>query len=83
MGTRYITSNSEIQGGAPVITGTRIPAARMIELVKQGYDEKNIKREFGNSVTMAKLRGALSELTTIGLEHYAEVEQNESRSAHA
>ena len=83
MATQYITSSREIQGGAPVIAGTRIPAARVAELVKQGYDEKGLKRELGNSLSMAKLRGALYELAVLGIEHYSEVETRESRPAHA
>lgn len=63
----YISKNNNVLGGEPVITGTRVPAQRLAYLVKQGYTEKNLKKEFpGLSVT--KIRGALFELTQAGLQ---------------
>lgn len=70
----YISMNSEILGGAPVITGTRIPAERVSQLLKQGYTETNLKKEF-QSVSVKKLRGAMYELTSLGLEKLDELER--------
>ncbi len=76
----YISCNANVLGGQPVITGTRIPAQRVSELVKQGYNERNLKKEFGN-ISLTTLRGVLYELTALGLEHLTE--PHESRKAHA
>lgn len=83
MRTQYITSSKDIQGGAPVITGTRIPATRVAELVKQGYDEKGVKRELGDTLSLTKVRGALYELAVLGIERYSEQDNHEPRPAHA
>lgn len=68
MTLQYISKTKEILGGAPVIAGTRIPAERVSYLVKQGYTEKNLRKEFPG-LSVKKIRGALFELTTIGLQH--------------
>jgi len=65
---KYIVKNEKILGGAPTIAGTRIPAERLVNLVEQGYKEKNIKKEFPG-IRIATIRGALSELTLIGISH--------------
>jgi len=66
MKTKYISKNRKVLGGAPVIAGTRIPAERLNYLIKQGYTEKNLRKEFP-SVSYEKIRGALFELSSLGL----------------
>ena len=63
---KYIEKNEKILGGAPVITGTRIPVERLAHLIKQGYEEKNIKEEFPG-VEVKVIKGAMSELAIAGL----------------
>ncbi|SNQ49357.1 conserved hypothetical protein [Frankia canadensis] len=63
----YIRQNENILAGEPVITGTRIPVERLAYLVKSGYTEENLKREFGG-INVKKIRGALYELASLGLE---------------
>jgi len=41
-----IQTNSKIQGGQPVIKGTRIPVARIVALHIQGYTIKDLKKEY-------------------------------------
>jgi len=67
MKTYYISTNKEIAGGKPVITGTRIPAQRLQYLVEHGYTEDKIKKEFAG-IPIKKIRGAVSELMGLGLE---------------
>lgn len=69
MKTVFISQNQEIFNGAPVITGTRIPAVRLKALIDHGYNEKNIKEEFPQ-LSMKKIRGALTELIDSGIEHF-------------
>lgn len=63
---RYIVRNENILGGAPTIVGTRIPAEKLIPLIEEGYEEKNIKKEFPE-LSVEKIRGALSELISAGM----------------
>ncbi len=65
MKTHYITINKDIAGGNPVITGTRIPTERLQYLVKHGYTEDKIKKEFPG-LSIKKVRGALNELLELG-----------------
>lgn len=41
-----IQTNSRIQGGQPVIKGTRIPVARIVALHIQGYTINDLKKEY-------------------------------------
>ena len=41
-----ISSNPTILGGTPVVAGTRIPLARILYLLSQGYNIKDIQREY-------------------------------------
>lgn len=63
----YIEKNEKILGGNPVIAGTRIPAQRLLHLIQSGYTEENLKEEFPG-VPAKKIRGALSELISAGLQ---------------
>jgi len=40
-----IETNPKILGGQPVISGTRIPVARVVALYIQGYKLSDIKKE--------------------------------------
>lgn len=42
----YITSDPDILAGTPVIDGTRIPIARILSLLKQGYTLENISDDY-------------------------------------
>lgn len=67
----YIAQNQKILAGKPVITGTRIPAERLVYLVKHGYTEENLKKEFPG-LSVKKIRGALFELALSGLREITE-----------
>lgn len=43
---RYISIDPEILGGTPVVSGTRIPVARLSQLVKQGYSLESVQEEY-------------------------------------
>ena len=43
---KYITSTPGIMSGQPVIAGTRIPIARIIYLLKQGYPLEAIHDQY-------------------------------------
>lgn len=58
---RYITSKSDVMGGAPCIAGTRVPIDVILSLVKQGYTLKKIDKMYP-WVGMYKLEGAFDEL---------------------
>lgn len=77
---KYLSVSPNILGGAPVITGTRIPAARISALLLQGYNEAALVKEFG-TVSPRKLRGAMYELTLLGIQKLDEI-QHEPRPAH-
>jgi len=66
MSMKYVIRSTEIMGGAPVIAGTRIPAERLLVLVRHGYTEDHLRREFPK-LGVRKLRGALTELLESGL----------------
>ncbi len=57
----YITSNPKVMSGAPVIAGTRVPVARIIYLLKDGYTLDQISEQFPH-VELRKLRAAINEL---------------------
>lgn len=58
---KYITSNPKIMSGAPVIVGTRVPIARIIYLLKDGYTIEQISDQFPH-VGLKNLRSAINEL---------------------
>lgn len=67
----YIISNSTILGGTPVIVGTRVPVARIIFLLKEGYTIDAIHEEFPH-VSVQTIEGAVSELIDdLGTSDYA------------
>jgi uncharacterized protein (DUF433 family) len=44
--SKYITSDPNILSGMPVITGTRVPVARILSLLKEGYTLEEIHKQF-------------------------------------
>ena len=61
---KYITSKSDVMGGAPCIVGTRVPIDVILSLLKQGYTLKKIDKMYP-WVGMYKLEGALDELSNL------------------
>lgn len=64
MKQRYITSSPDIMTGKPVIAGTRIPIARILFLLKEGYTLEAIHEEYPH-VPFKKINGAVTELIEI------------------
>lgn len=58
---KYITSDPEIMTGKLVIVGTRVPIARILFLLKEGYTIETIKEEYPH-VSLNKINGAVNEL---------------------
>ena len=48
----------------PVIKGTRVPVARILSLLKEGYTLEDIHEQFDH-VSMTTLEGAVDEVATI------------------
>lgn len=57
---KFIISDPEILGGTPVIKGTRIPIARILFLLKDGYTLEAIHEDFSH-VDKKTLEGAIDE----------------------
>ena len=55
----YITQKSGVQGGRPIIIGTRIPVSSIVIYYKQGKDVDEIL-EFYPHLTAAQIHAALS-----------------------
>jgi len=56
----YIESNPHILGGTPVIKGTRVPIARILFLLKDGYTLEAIHEDYPH-VSMSTLSHAIDE----------------------
>ena len=61
---QYISSDPTILSGMPVIKGTRVPVARILSLLKEGYLLEEIHNQFDH-ISIAALQGALEETATI------------------
>lgn len=57
----YIVSDPEIMSGAPVVAGTRVPVARIVYLLSDGFTIEQINKQFPY-VGLKNLRGAVNEL---------------------
>ncbi len=55
----YITSNSEIGGGKPIITGTRTRISNIVAYYKLGLTPEELAREFPH-LTLSQIHDALS-----------------------
>jgi len=60
----YISSDPAILSGMPVITGTRVPIARILSLLKEGYTLAEIQEQFDH-ISIETLEGALDEVVSI------------------
>ncbi len=60
----YITSDPQILSGMPVIAGTRVPVARILSLLKEGYTLEEIHEQFDH-ISVETLEKALEEAATI------------------
>lgn len=58
---KYISSNPEIMTGKLVIAGTRVPIARILFLLKEGYTVEAIQEEYPH-VGLPKIKAAVNEL---------------------
>lgn len=61
---KYLTSNPEIMGGAPVIIGTRVPIEVILQLLKQGYPLEVIHDDYPQ-IPLATLSGAVDEAIVV------------------
>jgi uncharacterized protein (DUF433 family) len=61
---QYINVNPAILSGMPVIAGTRVPVARILSLLKEGYTIEEIQKQFDH-ISIKSLEGALEEVATM------------------
>jgi len=61
MKKQYIVSDPNILAGMPVIVGSRVPIARILFLLKEGYTIEAIHEEFPH-VLLETIEGAVNEL---------------------
>lgn len=66
---KYISINPQILGGTPVISGTRIPLERVLQLVKQGYSIQTLKDTYPH-VNPQKIQNVIAHLMRAGLDDY-------------
>lgn len=66
---KYISIDSDILGGTPVVRGTRIPIERLFFLVDQGYDLEKFKVEFPQ-VNSEVVQGLIAYLMRAGLDAF-------------
>lgn len=70
---KLISSDPQILGGMPVITGTRIPIARIVFLLKDGYSVENIADQYPH-VGLQKIADVIDELITeLGDKHASQI----------
>lgn len=62
--SKYINSDPNILSGMPVIMGTRVPVARILSLLKEGYTLAAIHKQFDH-ISLKTLEGALEEVATM------------------
>ena len=62
--SKYIISDPTILSGMPVIKGTRVPVARILSLLKEGYTLEEVHDQFDH-ISVATLEGAIEEVATI------------------
>ena len=62
--SKYIISDPDILSGMPVIKGTRVPIARILSLLKEGYTLEEIQEQFDH-ISLQTFERALEETATI------------------
>ena len=62
--TKYIVSTPGIMSGDPVIAGTRIPIARIVYLLSQGYTVRALHEDYP-WVKIEVLKGVIDEIVEI------------------
>jgi uncharacterized protein (DUF433 family) len=68
---KYISSDPDILGGAPVVIGTRVPLSRILFLLKDGYTLEAIAKEYPH-ISLQTLSGAIDEvIDTLNTSLYA------------
>jgi uncharacterized protein (DUF433 family) len=61
---KYIVSDPHILSGIPVVKGTRVPIARILSLLKEGYTIEEVQEQFDH-ISLQTLEGALEEVAAI------------------
>ncbi len=61
---KYISSDPDILSGMPVIYGTRVPVARVLSLLRDGYTTQQIHEQFDH-ISVKTLEGAIEEVAEI------------------
>jgi uncharacterized protein (DUF433 family) len=61
---KYIISDPNILSGMPVVKSTRVPVARILSLLKEGYTLEEIQEQFDH-ISLQTLEGALEEVAAI------------------
>lgn len=71
---KYITINSKILGGTPVISGTRIPVARVYQLIKQGDSVESLQEQY-SWVDKKKIQNTIAYLMKAGLDEFEKTQK--------
>lgn len=61
---KYIYSDPSVLSGMPVITGTRVPVARVLSLIQEGYTLQEIHEQFDH-ISIQTLEKMLAEIATL------------------
>ncbi len=54
-----ISVNPQVSGGKPTVKGTRIPVAMVLELIEDGLDFDQIRRDYYPDLSIEDLRACL------------------------
>lgn len=74
---KYIEINPQILGGAPVISGTRIPVERIYQLIKQGHSVENLQKEY-SWVDKKKILYTVAILMKAGLDEFEKAHKTQA-----
>ncbi len=62
--SKYINSDPNILSGMPVIMGTRVPVARILSLLKEGYTLAAIHKQFDHILMVRSFSGRFWKFST-------------------